>query len=104
MLRNPIFYDEKNNLIYPVDFMLWAHALAQRFMVKSLDVTNGLSSDYVMQMAMDKYGFIWVATEEGLNRFDGSRFFSYYHVKDRNSITANELNCLLDDPQETKCG
>ncbi len=75
------------------------HALAQRFMVKSLDVTNGLSSDYVMQMAMDKYGFIWVATEEGLNRFDGSRFFSYYHVKDRNSITANELNCLLDDPQ-----
>ena len=80
----------------------WAHALAQRFMVKSLDVTNGLSSDYVMQMAMDKYGFIWVATEEGLNRFDGSRFFSYYHVKDRNSITANELNCLLDDPQENK--
>ena len=79
-----------------------AHALAQRFMVKSLDVTNGLSSDYVMQMAMDKYGFIWVATEEGLNRFDGSRFFSYYHVKDRNSITANELNCLLDDPQENK--
>lgn len=57
----------------------WTHALAQRFMVKSLDVTNGLSSDYVMQMAMDKYGFIWVATEEGLNRFDGSRFFSYYH-------------------------
>ena len=81
---------------------LWAHALAQRFMVKSLDVTNGLSSDYVMQMAMDKYGFIWVATEEGLNRFDGSRFFSYYHKKNRNSITANELNCLLDDPQENK--
>ena len=22
LLRNPIFYDEKNNLIYPVDFML----------------------------------------------------------------------------------
>ena len=81
---------------------LLCHAFGQRFVVKSLDVTNGLSSDYVMQMAMDKYGFIWVATEEGLNRFDGSRFFSYYHKKNRNSITANELNCLLDDPQENK--
>lgn len=81
---------------------LMCHVFGQRFVVKSLDVTNGLSSDYVMQMATDKYGFIWVATEEGLNRFDGSRFFSYYHEKNRNSITANELNCLLDDPQENK--
>ena len=37
-------------------------AFSQKYQVKSLDITDGLSSDYVLNMAMDKYGFIWVAT------------------------------------------
>ena len=75
---------------------------AQKYQVKSLDITDGLSSDYVLNMAMDKYGFIWVATEEGLNRFDGSRFYTYYKHAGDNSITGNELNCVLDDPKDNK--
>ena len=75
---------------------------AQKYQVKSLDITDGLSSDYVLNMAVDKYGFIWVATEEGLNRFDGSRFYTYYKHANGNSITGNELNCVLDDPKDNK--
>lgn len=77
-------------------------AFSQKYQVKSLDITDGLSSDYVLNMAMDKYGFIWVATEEGLNRFDGSRFYTYYKHNSDNSITGNELNCVLDDPKDNK--
>lgn len=46
--------------------------------VKNLGMANGLSCDYVSEMAKDKFGFIWVATEEGLNRFDGLGFFTFY--------------------------
>ncbi|WP_238312227.1 ligand-binding sensor domain-containing protein [Segatella paludivivens] len=78
------------------------NSFSQKYQVKSLDITDGLSSDYVLNMAMDKYGFIWVATEEGLNRFDGSRFYTYYKHNGSNSITGNELNCVLDDPKDNK--
>lgn len=68
--------------------------------VKNLGMANGLSCDYVSEMAKDKFGFIWVATEEGLNRFDGLGFFTLYKGNRGYGITGNELNCLLDDTTE----
>lgn len=51
------------------------------------------------QYSQDKAGFLWFATEEGLNKFDGTRFITYYKNETPNDygITGNELNCLLDD-------
>ena len=73
---------------------------AQPAIVRQLGMSDGLSSDYVLSMAQDKYGFLWVATENGLNRFDGSHFLSYYKMSNVRGLTGNELNCLLDDPAE----
>lgn len=70
---------------------------SQPFNVFPLRHTNGLTNDHILNMATDKRGFLWVATEEGLNRFDGSRFIHYFK---RNGLTGNELNCVLDDPTE----
>ena len=73
---------------------------AQQFTTSSLGLEQGLSCSYVVNMAQDKYGFLWFATEEGLNRFDGERFFNYYKSRNTtNSISSSELNCVLDDPQ-----
>lgn len=74
---------------------------AQTIQVKQLGQEYGLSSDFVMSMAKDKQGFIWVATEQGLNRFNGSQFISLYK-RGTQSISGNDLNCLLDDPKEKK--
>lgn len=48
-------------------------------------------------------GSLWFATEEGLNKFDGIRFLTYYkeETTGKQSITGNELNCLLDDPVDS---
>ena len=35
---------------------------------------NGLSSSLVKQIFEDSSSMIWVATEDGLNRYDGSKF------------------------------
>lgn len=36
------------------------------------DVSSGLSNNYVTNIIEDDFGFKWITTEEGLNRFDGT--------------------------------
>ena len=38
---------------------------------------DGLSSNAIAQMVQDDYGYIWLATWNGLSRFDGYNFFNY---------------------------
>lgn len=68
-----------------------------KFRVQNLGARSGLSCNYVSSMALDKRGFIWIATEEGLNRFDGLGYVTFYKGAEGNGLTGNELNCLLDD-------
>lgn len=89
-------------------FVLWllllsVVSLAQPYSVKQLGIEKGLSNNYVVSIAQDKQGFLWFATEEGLNKFDGTRFITYLKNEDltRQGITGYELNCLLDDPQDS---
>ena len=35
---------------------------------------NGLPQNSVKDIITDKYGFLWIATENGITRFDGSQF------------------------------
>ncbi len=45
---------------------------AQTYAVeRHFDITNGLSNNLVIDMAIDKHGAVWVATESGLNRIVG---------------------------------
>jgi ligand-binding sensor domain-containing protein/putative methionine-R-sulfoxide reductase with GAF domain len=39
---------------------------------------NGLSNDIIRNIVQDDDGFIWIATENGLNKFDGHEFVHYY--------------------------
>ncbi|OQP63721.1 hypothetical protein A3860_22515 [Niastella vici] len=41
---------------------------------------------------------IWIATEDGLNRFDGNRFTVYrHHDDDTNSLPGNDITCIHED-------
>ena len=74
---------------------------SQTYTVKRLGLEDGLSNNYVVDIAEDKNGYLWFATEEGLNKLEGTEFTAFYKTeKDETGITGNELNCLLDDPQE----
>lgn len=39
--------------------------------------SEGLSSNSVSNIIQDKYGYIWIATWNGLSRFDGYNFYNY---------------------------
>lgn len=73
---------------------------AQSYSVKRLGIEQGLSNNYVISITQDKQGFLWFATEEGLNKFDGTRFITYYKndlSQNSQGITGNELNRVYAD-------
>ena len=56
---------------------------------------DGLSSPLVRSIIQDKYGYIWIGTEDGLNKFDGYNFKTYgYDVTNPNSLPDNIITCL----------
>ncbi|WP_321479791.1 two-component regulator propeller domain-containing protein [uncultured Bacteroides sp.] len=57
-----------------------------------------LSNSLINQVYQDKKGFIWIATENGLNRFDGMRFSIYKHIpNDSTSLKNNYVRTLFED-------
>ena len=63
---------------------------------------KGLSSSLINQLFQDSKGYVWAATEYGLNRFDGLRFANYWHVTgDSVSIRNNYVRTLYEDNELT---
>lgn len=64
----------------------------------SLSTKDGLSSNSVNFILKDRFGFVWFATEDGLNKFDGTNFTIYRHkTGDSTSLRANEILSLHED-------
>lgn len=66
--------------------------------VLHFDGNDGLSDNYVLSIAQDRNGFVWIATDDGLNRFDGTSFRSF--ESGELGLAADELHRIVADPQE----
>lgn len=67
---------------------------------KRLGVENGLSNSTVECIFQDHLGYIWIGTDNGLNRYDGYNFTYYYYEKnDSNSLRNNEIMSIYEDRQ-----
>jgi ligand-binding sensor domain-containing protein len=54
---------------------------------RRVTLKDGLSDGVVNSIMRDKFGYIWLGTQSGLNRYDGHRVTSYIHnPKDSFSI------------------
>jgi len=62
-----------------------------------LSIEDGLSSRHVYDIVEDKNGFIWLATNNGLNRYDGRSFILY--TKQNFGLYDNYINNLTIDNQ-----
>jgi ligand-binding sensor domain-containing protein len=66
-----------------------------------LDKSDGLASNTVFQSARDLKGFLWIATQNGLQRFDGQRLMTFQYVPgDTTSIPKNNVNHLFIDSKD----
>ncbi|WP_136482914.1 hybrid sensor histidine kinase/response regulator transcription factor [Cognatitamlana onchidii] len=63
-----------------------------------INISDGLSNNNVSSIAQDKFGQLWFATSNGLNKYNGQEFTVYRNVpKDKHSISTSEVSNVLVD-------
>ena len=68
------------------------------YLFHHLSTNEGLSNSNVRTILKDSYGFLWIGTESGLNRYDGYGFKVYTEKPvGSNSLWANDILGLKED-------
>jgi ligand-binding sensor domain-containing protein len=66
--------------------------------IRKITSNEGLSHNIVNDIVQDDNGFIWIATQDGLNRFDGYGFKTcQFDPADSTSISGNHIESLYFD-------
>lgn len=78
--------------------MAYYSLFAQNYHAQTLSLEDGLSQSIVYDIAQDDKGFMWFATQDGLNRYDGYSFSVFKNEPfDTTSLNTSQINCLLVD-------
>ncbi len=73
------------------------------FLFRCYDIENGVSSNFISSLLQDEKGFIWIGTDKGIDRYDGTRFTSFNRKNshfhglencDVSSLYQPSANCL----------
>jgi ligand-binding sensor domain-containing protein len=90
---------KKQDLLFKLFITLWVSLYsvslcAQIYPYRHFSVREGLMNSNVYGMSQDESGFIWLATENGISRFDGLAFqnFSLENLALKSYVTS--ISCL----------
>lgn len=73
---------------------------SQNIRFEHISLEEGLSQSVVNVILQDRMGFLWIGTEDGLNRYDGYSFKVYKpDADDPNSISDRWITSLAEDAQ-----
>ena len=86
-------------LLYFLANGFYAYAQNSPFIFTHLKEKDGLSYNFVNNFLKDSRGMLWVATYNGLNRFDGSHFYNFKKTKDSTSLAHNAIHDMCEDKQ-----
>ena len=76
----------------------FAIAQAPSLYFNRITTQNGLSHNKVNCVLQDQRGFIWMGTDDGLNRYDGRRFVVFRHEPgNKASISGNIITDIVED-------
>ncbi|MEO0877587.1 MAG: two-component regulator propeller domain-containing protein, partial [Bacteroidota bacterium] len=77
--------------------LLAGSSLAQDRLFKTIEL-DGFPRGNVQDIVQDKYGFLWIATSDGLGKYDGHQLIDYRHLPyDTNSLSSNYITDLSLD-------
>lgn len=80
--------------------LCYTSASAQKYNISFEHLTsdNGLSENVVDAVFQDSQGFLWIGTDEGLDKYDGYEFTIYKNNPiDANSISDNFIHYIYED-------
>ena len=76
------------------------HEIQKQFSFKHITIDNGLSNNGITGICQDKLGYMWFATLNGLNKYNGIENIKYIHEnKDQLSIISNWVNTVYSDSE-----
>ena len=68
------------------------------FQFTHINTSNSdISYDGISKIMQDSRGFIWIGTFKGLNRYDGSRFVTYY--KEQLGLDSDFIHTIIEDKE-----
>jgi two-component system sensor histidine kinase LytS len=67
------------------------HICAQQTNIKNMSVDDGLPSSLIYDLQQDEIGYLWIATEKGLVKFDGDDFEQVNQLKTTNILVKNNV-------------
>ena len=98
MRFNPITYAIL--MIFCLAMTVRPAAAYPQFVFENVTTQDGLSSHDVRCIVQDKYGLMWFGTDEGLNRYDGSRFDVFKHTRTADTgLNSSWINCIYEDAE-----
>lgn len=78
---------------------------AQFARFRHITVEEGLTQNYVTCFAQDKKGFLWIGTNDGLNKYDGKKVYPFKaNIEDSSTILHNSIRCLYADNEDNLWG
>jgi len=76
----------------------WNVVASQQYSFVRFMIENGLSNNVVYSTHQDSKGFLWIATHDGLNRYDGYEFKKFLHYPfDKKSLASNMTIDMAED-------
>ncbi|MFA9390520.1 MAG: two-component regulator propeller domain-containing protein [Prolixibacteraceae bacterium] len=85
-------------VILKFSILLSGNCYGQQFEFTNYTINNGLSQSVVNCVYQDSRGFLWMGTQNGLNRFDGESFNVFsYNPLDSCSISNNWVYAITED-------
>lgn len=77
-------------------------SLTNNFQFDAYTTDNGLTDNFISKVITDRRGFLWIATKNGLSRYDGYNFKNYTHIPgDTSSLRSIWITDLLLDSAGT---
>jgi ligand-binding sensor domain-containing protein/serine phosphatase RsbU (regulator of sigma subunit) len=70
--------------------VLTCHAFSQSYDFRTFDLEDGLAQSYIYSIVQDERGYLWVATGNGLSRYNG---FAFENFTTSDSLADNFITC-----------
>ena len=100
-------YQSTPRVLYPLLILLFLSVSfptllraqsASTYSFERIDSGDGLSHNSVFAILQDRQGFLWLGTQDGLNRYDGYGFRVFRHdPNDSASLSSNAVFALAED-------
>ncbi|HYE55029.1 MAG TPA: two-component regulator propeller domain-containing protein [Chitinophagaceae bacterium] len=80
---------------------LQTRAQVRQYLFSHLGIRDGLLSEHVARVQQDSKGFLWIGSNNGLQRYDGHRFLNFRHIrKDSTTIPEEPIYAMHLDSKD----